>query len=91
MHPSSTIEYPLKRRILSTGYYLVIHLLFRLPVRDTQTGLELYRTEVLRRVAGRLLVKRFAVDLEVLAHAAEAPVVVTRERSFPRVGAADAL
>ena len=98
MHPSSTIEYPLKRRILSTGYYLLIRFMFRLPVRDTQTGLKLYRTEVLRRVAGRLLVKRFAVDLEVLANAhrlgyriAEAPVVVTRERSFPRVGSADAL
>ncbi len=98
MHPSSTIDYPLKRRILSTGYYLLVWLLFRLPVRDTQTGLKLYRAEPLRRVAGRLLVKRFAFDLEALANVsrlgyriAEAPVVVTRERPFPRVGGGDAI
>jgi glycosyltransferase involved in cell wall biosynthesis len=98
MHPSSTIDYPLKRRILSSGYYLLVWLLFRLPVRDTQTGLKLYRAEPLRRVAGRLLVKRFAFDLEALANVsrlgyriAEAPVVVTRERPFPRVGGGDAI
>ena len=98
MHPSSTIEYPLFRRILSTGYYWLVRLLFRLPVRDTQTGLKLYKADVLRRVAGRLLVKRFASDLEALANAnrlgyriAEAPVVVTRERDFPRVGTGDAV
>lgn len=98
MHRSSTIEYPLKRRILSIGYFALVFLLFRLPVRDTQTGLKLYRTEVLRRVAGRLLVKRFAFDLEALANAhrlgyriAEAPVVVTRERAYPRVGGGAAI
>jgi glycosyltransferase involved in cell wall biosynthesis len=98
LHPSSTIDYPLKRRVLSAGYYLLVWLLFRLPVRDTQTGLKLYRAEPLRRVAGRLLVKRFAFDLEALANVhrlgyriAEAPVVVTRERPFPRVGGSDAL
>jgi glycosyltransferase involved in cell wall biosynthesis len=93
MHRSSTIDYPLKRRILSVGYFAFVWLLFRLPVRDTQTGLKLYRADVLRRVAGRLLVKRFAFDLEALANVhrlgyriAEAPVVVTRERPYPRVG-----
>lgn len=98
MHPSSTIDYPLKRKILSKGYFLMVWALFRLPLRDTQTGLKLYRTEALRRVAGRLLVKRFAFDLEALANVhrlgyriAEAPVVVTRERPFPRVGGTDAL
>ncbi len=98
MHPSSTIDYPLKRRILSVGYFALVWALFRLPVRDTQTGLKLYRAEPLRRVAGRLLVKSYAFDLEALANVhrlgyriAEAPVVVTRERDYPRVGGADAL
>ena len=98
LHRASTIAYPPRRRLLTLGYYLLVRVLFRLPVHDTQTGLKLYRTEVLRRVAGRILVKRFAVDLEVLVNAhrlgykiAEAPVVVTRERPFPRVGSADAL
>ena len=98
MHPSSTIDYPLKRRILSSGYYALVWTLFRLPVRDTQTGLKLYKAEPLRRVAGRLLVKRYAFDLEALANIdrlgyriAEAPVVVTREREYPRVGSSDAI
>ncbi len=98
MHPSSTIDYPLKRRILSVGYFALVWALFRLPVRDTQTGLKLYRSEPLRRVAGRLLVKSYAFDLEALANVhrlgyriAEAPVVVTRERDYPRVGGAAAL
>jgi glycosyltransferase involved in cell wall biosynthesis len=98
LHADSTIDYPLKRRILSRGYYLLVRTLFNLPVHDTQTGLKLYRTSVLRRVAGRLLVKRFAFDLEALVNAqrlgyriAEAPVVVTRERPYPRVGIKDAL
>ena len=93
MHPRSTIDYALKRRILSYGYYIFVRTLFRLPVRDTQTGLKLFRKEVLRRVGPRVTVKRFAFDLEVLVNVnrlgyriVEAPVVVTRERDFPRVG-----
>lgn len=97
LHPDADIDYPLKRKILSRGYYLLVRVLFRLPVHDTQTGLKLYRRRVLERVGPRLLVKRFAHDLEVLVNAhrlgyriAEAPVVVTRERAFPRVGVGDA-
>jgi glycosyltransferase involved in cell wall biosynthesis len=97
LHPDAEIDYPLKRRILSEGYFLLVKALFRLPIRDTQTGLKLYRREVLERVGPRLLVKRFAHDLEALVNArrlgyrlAEAPVVVTRERDFPRVGVGDA-
>lgn len=95
---SSRIDYPLKRRILSVGYYVLIKTLFQLPVHDTQTGLKLYRREVLDRVAPRLLVKAFAHDLEALVNTnrlgykiVEAPVVVTRERPFPRVGVRAAL
>lgn len=98
MHPRSTIDYALKRRILSYGYYIFVRTLFRLPVRDTQTGLKLFRKEVLRRVGPRVTVKRFAFDLEVLVNVnrlgyriVEAPVVVTRERDFPRVGVGAAL
>jgi glycosyltransferase involved in cell wall biosynthesis len=97
LHPDAQIDYPLKRRILSRGYYLLVRVLFRLPVHDTQTGLKLYRRRVLERVGPRLLVKRFAHDLEMLVNAnrmgyriAEAPVIVTRERPFPRVGLGDA-
>lgn len=96
LHPASSIEYPRSRRILSRGYYLLVRLLFGLPVHDTQTGLKLYRREVLQRVAPRLVVKRFAHDLEALVNVhrlgyriAEAPVRVTRERAFSRIGPLD--
>jgi len=96
MHPDSVVDYPTERRILSLGYYALVRLLFRLPVRDTQTGLKLYRREVLQDVIPRLLCKRFAMDLELLVTAhrhgakiVEAPVVVTRERDFPRIGGSD--
>jgi glycosyltransferase involved in cell wall biosynthesis len=98
LHPGSQVHYPLRRRVLSLGYYGLVRLLFRLPVRDTQTGLKLYRREVLERIVPRLLVKRFAHDLEALVNAhrlgyriVEVPVVVTQERPFPRIGLIDAL
>jgi glycosyltransferase involved in cell wall biosynthesis len=96
VHPEAQVDYPLSRRILSYGYYLLVRTLFRLPVHDTQTGLKLYRREVLERVGPRLLVKRFAHYLEALVNAhrlgftiVEAPVVVTRERDFPRLHSGD--
>jgi glycosyltransferase involved in cell wall biosynthesis len=98
LHRGSQIAYPLRRRILSLGYYALVRALFRLPVHDTQTGLKLYRRDVLELVVPRLLVKRFAHDLEALVNAhrlgfriVEVPVVVTQERPFPRIGVADAV
>jgi glycosyltransferase involved in cell wall biosynthesis len=96
MHRDARIDYPLRRRIISLGYYAIVRTFFRLPVKDTQTGLKLYKREVLLRVMPRLLVKRYAHDLEVLVNAhrlgykiAEAPVVVTRERAYNRIGLKD--
>ncbi|MEK7063969.1 MAG: hypothetical protein AAB939_00615, partial [Patescibacteria group bacterium] len=42
-------------------------LFFGLNVSDTQTGLKVFRREVLEKVLPRLLVKRWAFDLEILA------------------------
>lgn len=93
LHPESEVEYPTKRRILSFGYYVLVRTLFNLPVRDTQTGLKLFRRTVLEEIIPRLLVKRFAHDLEALVNAhrlgfriVEVPVVVTQERPLPRLG-----
>ncbi len=66
-HPASKVEYPWQRKILSTGYQLLAFLLFGLKVRDTQVGLKLFKREVLEKVLPRLLVKRFAFDIEMLA------------------------
>lgn len=66
-HPVSKVDYPAPRRILSLGYQLLARLLFGLTIRDTQTGLKAFRREVLEKVMPRLLVKDYAIDIELLA------------------------
>ena len=90
LHPDSKTDVPPGRRTLTVGYYVLVRTLFRLPVHDTQTGLKLFKREPLMRVMPRLLVKRFAYDLELLVNLhrdgykiVEAPVVVTRTARVP--------
>ncbi len=92
-HPDSKLKYPLKRRIVSAGYFFLVKLLFRMPLRDTQTGLKLFRREVLKAVFPKVLVKRYAFDLELLALAhhlgfriSEAPVIVEYRGKFGHIG-----
>jgi glycosyltransferase involved in cell wall biosynthesis len=92
-HPDSVIEYTPLRRTFSVGYYAMVRALFGLPVRDTQTGMKIFRAEVLHRVFPRILAKRFAFDVEVLANAhrlgysiVEAPIEMTPQRQLNRVG-----
>ncbi len=65
-HPLSKVSYPTFRRIQSAVYQLLIRILFNLDVRDTQTGLKLFRREVLAQALPLLAIKRFAFDLELL-------------------------
>jgi glycosyltransferase involved in cell wall biosynthesis len=65
-HPMSKVAYPKFRRVQSAVYQLVVRLLFNLNVRDTQTGLKLFRREVLVEALPLLAIKRFAFDLELL-------------------------
>ncbi len=66
-HPASKVKYSALRRIYSFCYQMLVFLLFRLKIRDTQVGLKVYRREVLERVLPRLVVKTFAFDIELLA------------------------
>ena len=66
-HPDSMIDYPWRRRFTSAVYYGIVKALVGLPVTDTQTGMKLFRREALQWAFERMLVKRFAFDLEVLA------------------------
>ena len=75
-HPDSQVSYPWLRRAQSWVYQVLIRVLFRLDLRDTQTGLKLFRGEVFRAVVPLLSVKRFAFDLELL--------VVARKLGFRR-------
>jgi glycosyltransferase involved in cell wall biosynthesis len=92
MHPLSNVDYPKKRRLYSWGYYVLVRALFGLPVSDTQTGLKVFRREVLERVFPLMLVKRFAFDVEVLANAhrlgyqiVNAPVTLDFRRALGRL------
>jgi len=93
LHPNSIVNYPASRRVVSFVYYLLVRLLFNLPCHDTQTGLKLFKAEVLRNVFPRILVKKFAFDLEVLVNAhhlgykiTEAPIVLNPQRRYGRIG-----
>jgi glycosyltransferase involved in cell wall biosynthesis/O-antigen/teichoic acid export membrane protein len=76
-HPLSEVYYPPLRRLMSWGYHKLTRLLFRINVRDTQTGLKLVRRDVLAAVLPRLYEKRYAFDLELL--------VVARSLGYSRV------
>ena len=76
-HPVSEVDYPPLRRLMSWSYHKLTRLLFRVNVRDTQTGLKLVRREVLADVLPRLYEKRYAFDLELL--------VVARSLGYKRV------
>jgi glycosyltransferase involved in cell wall biosynthesis len=69
-HPESSVHYPPLRRLYSWGYQHLIHLLFRLNVKDTQVGIKLVDRRVIADVLPMLRESRFALDLEllVLAH-----------------------
>ena len=66
----SQVYYPLTRRLMSWTFQMITRILFGLNVRDTQVGMKLFRHEVLKRVLPKMLVKRYAFDVEllVLAH-----------------------
>jgi len=67
LHPVSKVDYPLYRTILSWGYRTLTWMLFGFMVKDTQVGLKFFRRKVVRKVLPKLLVKRYAFDIEILA------------------------
>jgi glycosyltransferase involved in cell wall biosynthesis len=88
-HPASMVNYPLKRKIFSVGYHWGVKILFGLPLRDTQSGIKIFKREVIKKILPKLLVERYAMDIEMLAVAKylgferiyEAPVELTFDES----------
>jgi len=66
-HPVSRVNYPFLRKILSYGYHLGVRILFGLNLSDTQSGIKIFRREVVEKILPRLLVKTYAMDIEMLA------------------------
>ncbi len=88
-HKASKVEYPWQRKILSFMVQKATKFMFGLNVSDTQTGLKVFKRNVLVQVLPRLIIKRWAFDLEVLTVANrlgfkriyESPVVITHNYS----------
>ena len=92
-HKDSKIDYPLKRKILSYFYHLFVKFLFGLNVKDTQSGFKLFRYECAKTVIPKILVKKFAFDLELLVIAnkygfkiVEAPIEIKQLFNGSSVG-----
>ncbi|MBS3052374.1 MAG: glycosyltransferase [Candidatus Aenigmarchaeota archaeon] len=90
-HVQSRIIFPLRRRIFSQMYHIFTKLFFKLPVGDTQSGMKLFKREVLKKIFPKVLVKRWAFDVELLLNAnirkfkiVEAPI----DLNFRRFGSA---
>lgn len=66
-HPVSRVNYPLRRRIYSIGYHFMVKLLFGLPLTDTQSGIKIFKRKVVEKVLPRLLVRTYAMDIEMLS------------------------
>ena len=91
-HPESEVNYPRSRKIISVVYYWIVRAFFGLRVKDTQAGFKVYKREVLLSILPRLLVKKFAFDLEMLVAShrlgyriVEFPIKVTFTRKFGRI------
>ncbi|WP_347274401.1 glycosyltransferase [Candidatus Kuenenia sp.] len=88
-HPASKLNTPKRRKLISFIYKIMLFLLFKLPLCDTQAGLKLFKTEVLKRVFPKVVCKRFAFDVELLANAhrigykiLECPIVLKFRREM---------
>ncbi len=93
-HPQSKLKYPFMRKVISNIYALILWTLFRLPLRDTQTGLKIFKHEVLKKVFPKIVCKRYAFDVEILANAhhlgyktVEVPVILhfRRDQRWGRI------
>jgi glycosyltransferase involved in cell wall biosynthesis len=94
-HKDSKIVYPFSRKIISFGYYMMLLVLFHLNVKDTQTGLKVFKADAIKPVAHLIRTSGFAYDIELLValhrnkkKIQEMPVevVYVRERSERRIG-----
>jgi glycosyltransferase involved in cell wall biosynthesis len=88
LHPNSKISYPAVRRLISYTYYIFIRFLFHLKIRDTQTGMKLFKADVIKPVMKKAVVKRFAFDIEILSimnregfKISDAPIILEYGRS----------
>jgi glycosyltransferase involved in cell wall biosynthesis len=71
VHPESEVFYPGFRRFQSRVFRRIVRMLFRLDVTDTQTGLKLFRRDVLETCLPHVESPGFLFDMELLVLANE--------------------
>lgn len=88
MHKDSRLDYPISRKVISIGYFLLLKLLFNLNLKDTQTGIKLFKGQVIKPICADLYTDGFAFDIEILATASkmgykilELPITLKYSRS----------
>lgn len=98
MHKESIIKYPFRRRVLSLGYYCMLKVLFNLNNKDTQTGLKIFKGDLIRTIMSLIETNGFSFDIEVLAlinrygyKIEDAPIELnfTREHAMGRISIND--
>ena len=98
MHKESKLDYPPLRKFVSLCYYIGLKILFGMNIKDTQTGVKLYKASLIKKVAPLLKVKGYAFDIEVLALCAHegaridpmpVEIVFKRNASFGRISLGD--
>ncbi len=97
LHKKSIIEYPKTRKFFSFAYFSIIKFLFRLPIKDTQTGIKLFKAGPLKECLNKVMNKKYTFDLELLLFlikkgykVCEAPVHLKTARAFGRIRVIDA-
>ena len=99
-HSASVLNYPKRRKIISYFYNLLVRILFASQIKDTQTGLKVFKRKVLDSLFHVILVKRFAFDVELLMVAhhighriSDAPIEINfgREQKIGRIRVIDIL
>ena len=91
-HADSRVKYSGFRKIVSYIYYLFIRHFLGLKVYDLQTGMKLYKKDVLERVIPLVVTKKYAFDLEILTCAnhlgykiGEAPIEIDDSYEFEKL------
>ena len=65
-HSMSKVIMPFIRRFLSYGFNLLVRLFTGMRVKDTQTGLKALRKNAVEKFISKLVVNRYAFDVELL-------------------------
>ena len=88
MHKDSKLEYPVARKIFSFCYFVMLKVLFGLKTRDTQTGVKLYKGDLIRSIVPVMRVKGYAFDIEMLALAVRKGATVSEMPVRVKIGRA---